>query len=55
MVYKEVRFPYSLDRKWFSLCLSVDREFLDLYLDGTPMLLGNDQDISSVKGELLFE
>ncbi|XP_063685334.1 uncharacterized protein LOC134819343 isoform X2 [Bolinopsis microptera] len=50
MVYKEVRFPYALDRKWFSMCLSVDREFLDLYLDGAPLLHGQNQDISSVQG-----
>ena len=55
MVYKEVRFPYALDRKWFSMCLSVDREFLDLYLDGAALLHGPNQDISSVQGQLVLE
>ncbi|KAL5266201.1 hypothetical protein ACHWQZ_G003570 [Mnemiopsis leidyi] len=50
MVYKEVLLPYPLDRRWFSLCISVDREFLDLYLDGEPLLLGQDKDIFSVQG-----
>ena len=55
MVYKEIKLPYPVDRKWFSMCLSVDREFLDVYLDGLPMLIGEDQDISSVQGELFCD
>ena len=51
MVHKEDHLPYTLDRRRFRLCISVDREFLDLYLDGEPLLLGQDKDISSVQGK----
>ena len=51
MIYKEVPLPYPLDRTWFSVCVSVKHDELDLYLDGVPLLVGEDRDISSVKGK----
>ena len=50
MVHKEIPLPHSVNRKWFSVCLSVDKEFLDITLDGVSVLGDKDRDISSVQG-----